>query len=210
MSGQCQGHGALTMDFASAAIGDDPPCCARQLESNLGVDAWVLRRAEAHLRVRAVARAWCWNGHSGRAGIDRIAEAGMTKAIYHKQRRAASVTELKLYPNRSHWTCAEPGWEDVADHALDFAVRNARPQSVSPVRGAACPASHDKQIFYNELGSIPAAVTASWPTRTSQTPTSIATSCCRDQCVLRGSPSISTSWIPIAPRVAPIRNAFER
>ncbi|MGE3301987.1 MAG: alpha/beta hydrolase [Hyphomonadaceae bacterium] len=59
-------------------------------------------------------------------GIDKIAEAGMTKAIYEKQKRAASVTEFKLYPDRSHWTCVEPGWEEVADYALGFATRNAR------------------------------------------------------------------------------------
>jgi hypothetical protein len=28
-------------------------------------------------------------------------------------------------PGRSHWTCAEPGWEAVADLALDWAVENA-------------------------------------------------------------------------------------
>lgn len=60
-------------------------------------------------------------------GVDRIADPGMTKAIYAKQKRAVSLTEFKLYPTRSHWTCAEPGWEEVADFALDWAVRNARP-----------------------------------------------------------------------------------
>jgi hypothetical protein len=34
---------------------------------------------------------------------------------------------LKLYPARCHWTCAEPGWEEVADYALDWALRYARP-----------------------------------------------------------------------------------
>jgi alpha-beta hydrolase superfamily lysophospholipase len=59
-------------------------------------------------------------------GIDLIAPGAMTKAIYNKQRRAASLTEFKLYPDRSHWTCAEPGWEEVADYALAWAERNAR------------------------------------------------------------------------------------
>ncbi|SUS03378.1 conserved hypothetical protein [uncultured Defluviicoccus sp.] len=71
-------------------------------------------------------------------GIDKIAEASMTKAIFSKQKRAASLTELKIYPGRSHWTCAEPGWEEVADFALDWAVRNARTApSVTPIRTAA-------------------------------------------------------------------------
>lgn len=73
-------------------------------------------------------------------GIDKIAEAGMTKAIFAKQKRAASLTELKIFPDRSHWTCGEPGWEGVADFALDWAVRNARPNgkvtSIKPANAA--------------------------------------------------------------------------
>jgi pimeloyl-ACP methyl ester carboxylesterase len=59
-------------------------------------------------------------------GQDLIADASMTKAIYEKQKRAASLTELKVYPARSHWTILEPGWEEVADFALEWAVRNAK------------------------------------------------------------------------------------
>jgi pimeloyl-ACP methyl ester carboxylesterase len=62
-------------------------------------------------------------------GIDRIAEAKMTKAIFEKQKLAPSKTELKIFEDRSHWTCIEPGWEQVADLALDWAVANARPTS---------------------------------------------------------------------------------
>lgn len=70
-------------------------------------------------------------------GIDKIAEAGMTRAIYRKQKRASSVTELKIYPDRSHWTAAEPGWEEVADFALDWAVRHADIEAkVTPIRPA--------------------------------------------------------------------------
>lgn len=70
-------------------------------------------------------------------GIDKIADPGMTRAIFNKQQRAASLTEFKLYPTRSHWTCAEPGWEDVADFALTWAVRNARPSTnVMPMKPA--------------------------------------------------------------------------
>lgn len=59
-------------------------------------------------------------------GIDLIAPASMTRAIYNKQKHAASRTELKIYPDRSHYLCAEPGWEEVADFALDWAERNQR------------------------------------------------------------------------------------
>jgi pimeloyl-ACP methyl ester carboxylesterase len=58
-------------------------------------------------------------------GIDKIADPGMTRSIFEKQRRARSLTEFKLYPERSHWTCMEPGWEHVADAALAWAELNA-------------------------------------------------------------------------------------
>lgn len=58
-------------------------------------------------------------------GKDLIADASMTRAIYEHQKRAASPTEFKLYPERSHFTCLEPGWEAVADFALDWAVEHA-------------------------------------------------------------------------------------
>ncbi|RAK57762.1 alpha/beta hydrolase [Phenylobacterium deserti] len=58
-------------------------------------------------------------------GKDLIADASMTRAIYEHQKRAASVTEFKLYPDRSHWTCLEPGWEAVADFALDWVVEHS-------------------------------------------------------------------------------------
>lgn len=58
-------------------------------------------------------------------GKDLIADAGMARAIYEKQRKAPAPTEFRLYPERSHWTLLENGWEAVADFALDWALRNA-------------------------------------------------------------------------------------
>jgi alpha-beta hydrolase superfamily lysophospholipase len=58
-------------------------------------------------------------------GKDLIADASMTKAIFNKQKRAASKTELRIYEDRSHFTCIEPGWEEVADFALDWAAAQA-------------------------------------------------------------------------------------
>ena len=59
--------------------------------------------------------------------LDLIADASMTQAIYEKQRQAPSLTEIKIFPGRSHGTLLDPGWEEVADFALDWAVANARP-----------------------------------------------------------------------------------
>jgi len=57
---------------------------------------------------------------------DLIADGTMTRAIYEKQKQAPSRTDLKIYPDRSHWTGLDAGWEEVADFALDWAVDNAR------------------------------------------------------------------------------------
>lgn len=62
-------------------------------------------------------------------GKDLIADASMTKAIYNKQKRAPSETAFKLYPDRSHWTVLDKGWEDVADYALNWALDHAAPAS---------------------------------------------------------------------------------
>jgi pimeloyl-ACP methyl ester carboxylesterase len=36
-----------------------------------------------------------------------------------------TITEFYEFPDRSHYTCGEPGWEAVADHALDWAEGHA-------------------------------------------------------------------------------------
>ncbi|WP_377298640.1 alpha/beta hydrolase [Rhizobium sp. SGZ-381] len=59
-------------------------------------------------------------------GLDLIADASMTRAIFDKQKRARSVTALKIFDDRSHFTCIDVGWEQVADFALDWAVRHVR------------------------------------------------------------------------------------
>ena len=45
--------------------------------------------------------------------------------------KSAALTEYHEFPGRSHWTCAEPGWEAVADHALDWAERHASTAHIS-------------------------------------------------------------------------------
>jgi pimeloyl-ACP methyl ester carboxylesterase len=40
--------------------------------------------------------------------------------------RSAVLTEYREFPGRSRFTIGEPGWEEVADYALRWAVNNAR------------------------------------------------------------------------------------
>jgi pimeloyl-ACP methyl ester carboxylesterase len=70
-------------------------------------------------------------------GKDLIADASMTRAIYEKQKASPSKTEFKLYPERSHWTCLDRGWEEVADFALAWAEKNQRGSNVAALKNQA-------------------------------------------------------------------------
>jgi pimeloyl-ACP methyl ester carboxylesterase len=59
-------------------------------------------------------------------GKDHTVPAAVTKNAFKIQRKAQSATELKEYPDRSHYTFAQDGWEGVADDALEWATRYAR------------------------------------------------------------------------------------
>lgn len=53
-------------------------------------------------------------------GNDLQVPAAMNQANYRKYDKSDAVTEFELYPDRTHMTIGAPGWEDVAQRALDF------------------------------------------------------------------------------------------
>lgn len=59
-------------------------------------------------------------------GKDHTVPSASTRAAYNIQLKTGALTEIKEYPDRSHSTFSQDGWEEVADFALDWAVRNAR------------------------------------------------------------------------------------
>lgn len=59
-------------------------------------------------------------------GRDHIMPASVNKSNAKHYKNSAALTEFHEFPDRSHWTCAEPGWEEVADLALSWAVVHAR------------------------------------------------------------------------------------
>jgi alpha-beta hydrolase superfamily lysophospholipase len=63
-------------------------------------------------------------------GKDHTVPAATTRANFKLQSKSKAVTEYKEYPERSHWTAGEPGWEGVADHALEWAVAQAAKRAV--------------------------------------------------------------------------------
>ena len=55
------------------------------------------------------------------AGKDHIIPASTSKAACKLQSKSTAKTELVEYPDRSHYIVGEPGWEEVADRAIDWA-----------------------------------------------------------------------------------------
>ncbi|HEY8794178.1 MAG TPA: alpha/beta fold hydrolase [Gemmatimonadaceae bacterium] len=74
-------------------------------------------------------------------GKDHIAPASVTKANYKLYSKSRAVTEYKEYPDRSHFTIGQAGWEAVADYALDWSSQHAKAQRTAtyadvPIRTA--------------------------------------------------------------------------
>jgi alpha-beta hydrolase superfamily lysophospholipase len=59
-------------------------------------------------------------------GQDHIVPPVVTRDILKKYRKhATAVTDIVEYPARSHYTVGQDGWEEVADHALDWAIEQS-------------------------------------------------------------------------------------
>jgi len=59
-------------------------------------------------------------------GADHVVPAVVDKSAADHYAKSKAITEYREFPGRSHWTIAEPGWEEIADYALQWAVENAR------------------------------------------------------------------------------------
>jgi len=55
--------------------------------------------------------------------LDRTVETRMVLANFRKYARSTAVTDYREFPGRTHWICRQPGWEEVADHALDWLAK---------------------------------------------------------------------------------------
>ena len=66
-------------------------------------------------------------------GKDHVSPASLTADNFRHYHAAAAVTDYREFPDRSHFTLGETGWEEVADYALDWATGHApapRPTAV--------------------------------------------------------------------------------
>ena len=56
---------------------------------------------------------------------DHIMPPSVNKSNAKHYKKSPALTEYYEFEGRDHWTCAAPGWEAVADHALDWALEHA-------------------------------------------------------------------------------------
>ena len=53
-------------------------------------------------------------------GKDNIFPENLTRTIAGKYKDSNSRVDLKIFPDKSHFLCGEPGWETVADYILNW------------------------------------------------------------------------------------------
>lgn len=57
---------------------------------------------------------------------DRTIELSMVQATFRKYQHSSAVTAFKSFPDRTHLLIAAPGWQEIADYAMDWASRQER------------------------------------------------------------------------------------
>lgn len=62
---------------------------------------------------------------------DHIMPPAVNKSNAKHWGKSPALTEYHEFEGRDHWTCGAPGWEEVADYALDWAVAHAKPVPTS-------------------------------------------------------------------------------
>src|SRR5215217_3075158 len=59
-------------------------------------------------------------------GKDHLMPPSVIRSNAKKYRNSEATTDTYEFPDRSHFTGVEPGWEQVADYALEWATSHAR------------------------------------------------------------------------------------
>jgi len=74
-------------------------------------------------------------------GNDHLVPPAINKANMRKYlKNSPAITDYREFPNRTHHTVGQKGWEEVADFALNWANENARGQvSLADVKAAFAP-----------------------------------------------------------------------
>jgi pimeloyl-ACP methyl ester carboxylesterase len=70
-------------------------------------------------------------------GRDHLVPPAINKANVRKYAENSTAhTDYREFPNRTHHTVGQKGWEEVADHAIQWATMHTRPQTLADVRAA--------------------------------------------------------------------------
>lgn len=64
-------------------------------------------------------------------GRDHVSPASVVEANYKLYRKSNAITEYKEFPERTHYTLGQAGWEQVADYALDWATSRTAARAAS-------------------------------------------------------------------------------
>ena len=67
--------------------------------------------------------------------LDHIMPPSVNRSNANHYKKSPALTEYHEFAGRDHWTCAAPGWEEVADYALDWAVAHASTAHLSRAAG---------------------------------------------------------------------------
>ena len=62
-------------------------------------------------------------------GEDHLEPQALNEANFKQYKHSTAVTELKVFPGRAHYTIGQDDWEEVADHALEWATTHARAET---------------------------------------------------------------------------------
>jgi pimeloyl-ACP methyl ester carboxylesterase len=63
-------------------------------------------------------------------GEDHISPPSLNLDNANHYRKSTAITDVKQFPGRSHYTLGQPGWEEVADFALNWAKEQTQPEPV--------------------------------------------------------------------------------
>jgi pimeloyl-ACP methyl ester carboxylesterase len=70
-------------------------------------------------------------------GKDHVVPAAVNRANVKKYDKSKAIVQYKEFPDRSHFTVGQQGWEEVADYALDWASTHATAAERRPAEAAA-------------------------------------------------------------------------
>ena len=67
-------------------------------------------------------------------GKDHVSPASVVEANFRLYDKSRAVTEYREFPERTHYTLGQEGWEEVADYALGWADSNATKRAAASAR----------------------------------------------------------------------------